>query len=439
MRVNGVCFPNSAQEVWILLLVVLLLRVLAMTTTTTTPPHHFHSYLLASRDPQHPYKTYIGYTTDPHRRLRQHNGILQAGGAKRTARAGRPWQFVAIVHGFPTARAGLQWEWAWQHCAKSLAVRAAVGDAAARTLQRKRGVPGRLAILATLVMDPVVREELYEGGDEEEKKKKKTRNHSTGENGNEDTVEKNNKKDRWPLTVYFFEASMMELFHKVCRERGYGDVAMKDARVELVGSPQEMPFWLDRNKKKMSKKKKRNAPDQLQQTDETQTDDAVDERDSNPSSAITSVEPNSGLGTTVTLLPSCCFCLGRIHELEYATCENCGRVAHQTCSELLCEEISDHDDTLWCRYCRGKTMDISSDDDDDDNLVQSFHGLAMHESSDHQDTDDDDRSNAMDQSPIKMTSDIIDLLSSSEETYSDDGLSSSAPRNVRNIIDLCSP
>ena len=75
---------------------------------------HYHCYLLRSCDPKHPYKTYIGFTVNPHNRIRQHNGILKAGGARRTKRSGRPWEFVAIVHGFPDNITALQFEWAFQ-------------------------------------------------------------------------------------------------------------------------------------------------------------------------------------------------------------------------------------------------------------------------------------------------------------------------------------
>ncbi|KAK1742346.1 tRNA (uracil-5-)-methyltransferase [Skeletonema marinoi] len=42
--------------------------------TASSPRKHFHCYLLRSLDPKHPLKTYVGYTADPIRRLRQHNG-----------------------------------------------------------------------------------------------------------------------------------------------------------------------------------------------------------------------------------------------------------------------------------------------------------------------------------------------------------------------------
>lgn len=78
-------------------------------------------YLLRSLEPQAHGRTYIGFTVDPHRRLRQHNGEL-TGGAKRTVRS-RPWEMLAFVHGFRDTVAALQFEWAWQHPTRSRAVR----------------------------------------------------------------------------------------------------------------------------------------------------------------------------------------------------------------------------------------------------------------------------------------------------------------------------
>lgn len=54
--------------------------------------------------------TYIGFTVNPYRRLRQHNGEVSSG-ARRTSKR-QPWRFVAIVCGFPAHVIGLQFEWA---------------------------------------------------------------------------------------------------------------------------------------------------------------------------------------------------------------------------------------------------------------------------------------------------------------------------------------
>jgi predicted GIY-YIG superfamily endonuclease len=108
---------------------------------------HFHCYLLRSLDPLHPHLSYIGYTTNPHRRLRQHNGLLKNGGALRTRRRGRPWEFVAIVGGFPTSKQALQFEWHWQHPAKSKLIRLELGDVEASKLGRQRGKMKTLALL----------------------------------------------------------------------------------------------------------------------------------------------------------------------------------------------------------------------------------------------------------------------------------------------------
>ena len=70
-------------------------------------------YLLTSANPYYKGHTYIGFTVDPQRRLRQHNGEL-TNGAFRTEKR-RPWQMVCYVFGFATHHGGLQLEWSWQH------------------------------------------------------------------------------------------------------------------------------------------------------------------------------------------------------------------------------------------------------------------------------------------------------------------------------------
>lgn len=72
----------------------------------------FHScYLLQSI--AKPRRTYFGYTVNPFRRLRQHNGEI-TGGAKHT-RGSRPWRLICYITGFHTKVEGLQFEWRLHH------------------------------------------------------------------------------------------------------------------------------------------------------------------------------------------------------------------------------------------------------------------------------------------------------------------------------------
>jgi predicted GIY-YIG superfamily endonuclease len=116
---------------------------------------HFHCYLLRSLDPDHPLKTYIGFTTNPERRIRQHNGILKNGGARRTKRSGRPWTFVCVIHGFEDKITALQFEWAWQNVDKSKAFREALGgdDKLAKKMKRSIGPKARLEELRILLKE----------------------------------------------------------------------------------------------------------------------------------------------------------------------------------------------------------------------------------------------------------------------------------------------
>lgn len=64
----------------------------------------YYCYILKSGN-----RTYNGYTVDPERRLRQHNGEIK-GGAKATAGKG-PWKFIFIMEGFITQSNTLSCEW----------------------------------------------------------------------------------------------------------------------------------------------------------------------------------------------------------------------------------------------------------------------------------------------------------------------------------------
>jgi predicted GIY-YIG superfamily endonuclease len=78
----------------------------------------FYCYLLATRSGR---VTYVGATTDPDRRLEQHNG-KRAGGARATAlqvARGEEWQRICVVSGIPEWRSALQIEWRWKQLGRS--------------------------------------------------------------------------------------------------------------------------------------------------------------------------------------------------------------------------------------------------------------------------------------------------------------------------------
>lgn len=60
-------------------------------------------YLLASNTG----RTYVGSTTNPHRRLRQHNGEI-AGGARSTR--GHTWRICIYLSGFQNRSVACRWE-----------------------------------------------------------------------------------------------------------------------------------------------------------------------------------------------------------------------------------------------------------------------------------------------------------------------------------------
>ncbi|CAL9128789.1 unnamed protein product [Musa acuminata var. zebrina] len=107
----------------------------------------FACYLLVSLSPRHKSRTYIGFTVNPRRRIRQHNGEIRCG-AWRT-KHGRPWEMVLCIYGFPSNVSALQFEWAWQHPKESLAVRKA-----ASSFKSLSGIANKIKIAYTMLSLP---------------------------------------------------------------------------------------------------------------------------------------------------------------------------------------------------------------------------------------------------------------------------------------------
>lgn len=105
----------------------------------------FACYLLTSLNPRYKGCHYIGFTVNPRRRIRQHNGELTSG-AWRTHRK-RPWDMILCVYGFACQVEALQFEWAWQHPLKSLVVR----EAAGRIPSSVRGLKKQFYLLFTML------------------------------------------------------------------------------------------------------------------------------------------------------------------------------------------------------------------------------------------------------------------------------------------------
>lgn len=103
-------------------------------------------YLLRSLSS--PTSAYIGFTNDPRKRLRQHNGEIKNGARKTSKR--RPWIHVAVVSGFPNKIVALQFEWQWQHPKLSRIVRTQVDFNA-----HGRGWKSNVRILAALMQCPL--------------------------------------------------------------------------------------------------------------------------------------------------------------------------------------------------------------------------------------------------------------------------------------------
>ena len=77
------------------------------------PESHKQYFVYLLQSISKPGRTYIGYTINTKRRLRQHNGEIK-GGAKKTQYY-RPWKMICYVTGFQESRTALQFEWCNNH------------------------------------------------------------------------------------------------------------------------------------------------------------------------------------------------------------------------------------------------------------------------------------------------------------------------------------
>ena len=117
-----------------------------------TSSFRFCVYLLTSKNPYYHFHTYIGKTTNPPKRLRQHNGEI-AGGAFKTETK-RPWEMVLVVHSFPTQTKVLQFEWDWQHPEKGKRVRAAYEAIRGGSYGTVYSLGYRIRLLAEMLHQP---------------------------------------------------------------------------------------------------------------------------------------------------------------------------------------------------------------------------------------------------------------------------------------------
>ena len=74
----------------------------------------FYCYMLKNTSNKYKNHTYIGYTNNPKKRIRQHNCEL-VGGAKYTHGKNNSWEYMALIEGFPTNISALQCEWRLKH------------------------------------------------------------------------------------------------------------------------------------------------------------------------------------------------------------------------------------------------------------------------------------------------------------------------------------
>ena len=77
----------------------------------------FYVYILVNNSDNYKNHSYIGFTNNPIRRLRQHNKEIK-GGAKATTNKDSEWEFAVLITGFSDKINALSCEWKLKHPVK---------------------------------------------------------------------------------------------------------------------------------------------------------------------------------------------------------------------------------------------------------------------------------------------------------------------------------
>ena len=78
----------------------------------------FYVYILVNNSDNYKNHSYIGFTNNPIRRLRQHNKEIK-GGAKATTNKDSEWEFAVLMTGFSDKINALSCEWKLKHPVKN--------------------------------------------------------------------------------------------------------------------------------------------------------------------------------------------------------------------------------------------------------------------------------------------------------------------------------
>ena len=370
------------------------------TDTTKGSQNIHHCYLLQSLS--NPSKNYIGYTVNPFRRLKQHNGIIK-GGANYTSKF-RPWKFIAITEGFESGQKGLQFEWAWQHPRRSKIFRNGLGGgmALAGMLEKQPGYIGRLRLLMILLCES-----------------KEFKNES--------------------LHVYFFEEEKPIEFNRLFNNRDDDDEDEEDWCKELpaqmgtslVDNVEQMPFYRSILSKR--KRKKKGHTSEGDSSDESNNDNDIEHdyeheyqkendfpRNDNLINLSEDDDDNSNFDIdgdimipeiedvcNIRTLSISGGCMGGMDELE--SNDDASDVIH------LCDSSDDdNDNVLQRRHSEANTNQVIAMDFNDSNSTIDLTAMAT--------------------TPNRCKTSVLDQIQQSSRQFSDQDSYSS-----HGTIDLCSP